>query len=87
MEKILSGGGFRKYDDTVKLNAVASLIFEEFVKTGIETSFEHFRVNDVNYKNVVARIGSMDKPTIVIGAHCDVCGETPGADDNASGVV
>ncbi len=87
MEKVLAGDGFRNFEDSVKLNEVASFVFEEFVKTGAETSFEKFTVNGRSFKNVIGRIGSTDKPTIVIGAHYDVCGSTPGADDNASGLV
>jgi Zn-dependent M28 family amino/carboxypeptidase len=34
----------------------------------------------------VSRFGPKDKPLLVLGAHYDVCGEQPGADDNASGV-
>lgn len=39
------------------------------------------------YKNLYARIGPEDAPVIIIGAHYDVYGNLPGADDNASGVA
>ncbi|MFO1524570.1 MAG: M28 family peptidase [Turneriella sp.] len=48
---------------------------------------EEYRVLERTYKNVIANIGPADKDTIVIGAHYDVCGDQPGADDNASGVA
>ena len=39
------------------------------------------------FRNLIARFGPRDGPLIVIGAHYDSCGDTPGADDNASGVA
>jgi Zn-dependent M28 family amino/carboxypeptidase len=40
-----------------------------------------------HYVNVVAGFGPPTKEVVVIGAHYDVAGEMPGADDNASGVA
>jgi len=41
------------------------------------------------YKNVIASFGPTVErlPRIVVGAHYDVCGDQPGADDNGSGVA
>jgi Zn-dependent M28 family amino/carboxypeptidase len=39
------------------------------------------------YRNVIARFGVGLGSKLVIGAHYDAFGETPGADDNASGVA
>ncbi|HEY6125844.1 MAG TPA: M28 family peptidase, partial [Steroidobacteraceae bacterium] len=39
------------------------------------------------FRNLIARFGPREGPLIVIGAHYDSCGDTPGADDNASGVA
>ena len=87
MEKIVLRDGFRNHTDTLTLNAVAEYIFNEFATTGHQPVYQEFFVNEVKYKNVILRIGSKDLPTIVIGAHYDVCGEQQGADDNASGLV
>jgi Zn-dependent M28 family amino/carboxypeptidase len=48
---------------------------------------QEFRVNGRTYKNVVASFGIQFNQRIVVGAHYDVCGAQPGADDNASGVA
>jgi len=40
-----------------------------------------------HYVNVVAGFGPPTKDVVVVGAHYDVAGEMPGADDNASGVA
>jgi Zn-dependent M28 family amino/carboxypeptidase len=48
---------------------------------------QRYRVGRSYYTNVVATFGPMDGPTFVVGAHYDVFGEHPGADDNASGVA
>lgn len=87
LELIVNREGFRSHDDTITLNAVAQFIYDEFSKTGATTEFERYEVNGIGYKNVIARIGSKDKPTIVLGAHYDVCGHFSGADDNGSGIV
>jgi Zn-dependent M28 family amino/carboxypeptidase len=39
------------------------------------------------YRNIILSLGAPDAPRIVVGAHYDVCGEIPGADDNASAVA
>jgi len=36
---------------------------------------------------VIARFGVGNGSKLVVGAHYDACGDTPGADDNASGVA
>ncbi len=39
------------------------------------------------YENIIAHFGPETGPRYVVGAHFDVCGIQPGADDNASGVA
>ncbi|RYZ79452.1 MAG: M28 family peptidase [Proteobacteria bacterium] len=39
------------------------------------------------YKNLMTSFGPENASRIVIGAHYDVAGEAPGADDNASGIA
>jgi Zn-dependent M28 family amino/carboxypeptidase len=48
---------------------------------------QDYQVDNRIYRNLVANIGPQDAEIIVIGAHYDVCGDQPGADDNASGVA
>ena len=45
-----------------------------------------YTVAEGEVRNIIASFGPVDGPRIVIGAHYDVAGEQPGADDNASGV-
>ena len=49
--------------------------------------FQDFKVFGATYRNVIASFGPRDAERIVVGAHYDVCGDQPGADDNASGVA
>jgi Zn-dependent M28 family amino/carboxypeptidase len=80
--------GFRNYKDTNALNEAADYIFNEFLKNTDTVFYQYFFVGKARYKNVVARINSnKNLPTIVLGAHYDVCGEQQGADDNGSGVA
>jgi hypothetical protein len=43
--------------------------------------------NGLTYENVIATFNPGGKDRIVVGAHYDVCGDQPGADDNASAVA
>jgi len=46
-----------------------------------------FEVSGVVYENIIARFGPESDETVVIGSHYDSVSESPGADDNASGVA
>lgn len=48
---------------------------------------QEYPVRNQKYANLITNIGPTDAEMIVIGAHYDVCGDQPGADDNASGVA
>ena len=39
------------------------------------------------YRNIIASFGPPDAERLIVGAHYDVCGDQPGADDNASAVA
>lgn len=57
-----------------------------------EYSFEEFdrrnrKVRRGPYRNILAAFGPEEGERIVVGAHYDACGRTPGADDDASGVA
>ncbi len=78
----------RNYKNIPTLNTVADYIYQEFSKYADTTYFQQFLDDEKNsFKNVIAVLGPKNAPTIVLGAHYDVCGEQAGADDNASGVV
>jgi Zn-dependent M28 family amino/carboxypeptidase len=69
------------------LNKTADYIKAEFERSGAEVSEQKFRVGGREFRNVIALFGAQSSERIVIGAHYDGCGDTYGADDNASGVA
>ena len=77
----------RDFRHPENLNKVANYIAEFFRSSGARVVEQVFKVHGVEYKNVVAEYGPQSKEVIVVGAHYDVEGEKPGADDNASGVA
>ena len=77
----------RNADNLNALNEVSTYIFEELAQYADTVYFQSYELNGSVYRNVVSRFGPNDKPLLVLGAHYDVCGEQPGADDNASGIA
>ena len=76
-------------EDPEALLAAAAFIESELAATGLETQRQSFLYNQRSFDNVVGiRHGSdASRPWIVVGAHFDSTPDTPGADDNASGVA
>lgn len=77
----------RNYNNTGVLDSVGAYIKEQIAAYGLSPVVQEFTVDGVVYRNIVASFGDEDSPVLVIGAHYDVFGETPGADDNASGIA
>ncbi len=77
----------RNAENVASLDKAAAYIAAEFSRTGCRIQTQHFTHKGKTYKNVVCSFGPEDAERIVIGAHYDVCGDQPGADDNASGVA
>jgi len=77
----------RNYMQQEKLNACAGYIQSQFQQSGGRVSEQAFEVMGRTYKNIACSFGPTNGVRIVVGAHYDVCGENPGADDNASGVA
>ena len=82
----------RNYVNVASLNRVAQYIRKEFEKSGLEVREQEFEVEGQTYRNLITDVGPKDGPKDgpkrwVVGAHYDVFGEYPGADDNASGVA
>ena len=59
----------------------------EFQRAGGTVSEQVYEVKGKTYRNVIAEFGPATTNRIVVGAHYDGCADTPGADDNASGVA
>ena len=67
------------------LNETADYIQAQFESHGLSPELQEYQVEEGKVRNVIVQLGPTHKPRIVIGAHYDVCGDQPGADDNASG--
>src|SRR5690606_30864775 len=73
----------RNAANVAALNEAAAYILNRFLELGYETYEQRFQVEGQTYKNIIARYGNTGRPRVVIGAHYDVAGNQPGADDNA----
>jgi Zn-dependent M28 family amino/carboxypeptidase len=77
----------RNFRNLVSLNKAADFIKAAFHKQGYVPVEQKFSVQGAEYKNIIATYGPDTAPRFIVGAHYDVAGEQPGADDNASGVA
>lgn len=77
----------RNYINIDSLNEAADYIDSVFTEYCDSVEVQKFLVNDVEYRNVVCSFGPENSERIIVGAHYDVCGNQPGADDNASAVA
>jgi Zn-dependent M28 family amino/carboxypeptidase len=77
----------RSHEHPDNLEQAANYILGAFRSTGARTDVQQYLVDGRNYSNLIARFGPDTGPLLVIGTHYDSCGDTPGADDNASGVA
>ena len=77
----------RNYKNPQSLDQAANFIFQEGKKYTSNIEIQKYRVDLIEYKNIILRFGKADQAIKVIGAHYDVYGNLPGADDNASGVA
>ena len=69
------------------LNKAADYIKGSFEKLQAPVSEQAFIADGRRYRNIIATFGPPEAERIVVGAHYDVCGDQPGADDNASAVA
>ena len=77
----------RSYDHPESLGKAVSFISDKFREYGLDPEIQAFSARDRMYENVVASLGPRARKRLIIGAHYDVAGHRPGADDNASGVA
>lgn len=77
----------RSIDNLANLDRAADYVLGELRATGADTAVQWVEADGRKFRNLIARFGPRDGPVLVIGAHYDSCGDTPGADDNASGVA
>jgi Zn-dependent M28 family amino/carboxypeptidase len=77
----------RSAAEPAQLDAAARYIRQQLSLAGAAVDEQRYRVDGQEVRNLVARFGPAHGPLLVIGAHYDSHGHTPGADDNASGVA
>ncbi|MFD3002147.1 M28 family peptidase [Pontibacter toksunensis] len=79
----------RSYQNKQSLEKASRHIFEELHQLAFDKiEYQEFTVRGgEKYRNVSALYKGRSEERIIIGAHYDVCGEQPGADDNASAVA
>src|SRR5205823_4710163 len=59
----------------------------ELVALGLTPEAQDYRFANGDYRNLIVELGPDTPHRIVIGAHYDVRGPFPGADDNSSGTA
>lgn len=77
----------RNPENRESLDRTSEYIFRRWEEAGLSPRFQDFQVRGLKYRNVLVNYGPLHGPRLVLGAHYDVCGDTPGADDDASGVA
>jgi hypothetical protein len=77
----------RDWESTGNLDLCAEYIAGHFERAGAAVEFQEFEAEGRTYRNVIGRFGVGKERKYIVGAHYDSYAETPGADDNASGVA
>ena len=78
---------YRNYTNTDSLRKVCDYLKNEYEKFGIDYEEQKWNALGKEYKNIIATYNKDKEKRLIVGAHYDVCGHQPGADDNASGVA
>jgi Peptidase family M28 len=77
----------RSFDNPARLNGAANYVQAQLEALGLQVERQTFTAEGASYRNLVVRLGPDTPDVVVVGAHYDVAGAQPGADDNASGVA
>lgn len=77
----------RSYMHMESLNAAADYVEAELKKIGLATKRQEYGASGKVFRNIICRIEAGSPKTVLLGAHYDVSGAGPGADDNASGIA
>lgn len=81
---------YRNFLNPESLQEVVRYVCERLEPFGYDAPiFQRWTPNavDTEYTNIILQYNPGKSSKVVIGAHYDVCGEQPGADDNGSAVV
>ena len=92
LEYIVTNFPHRDHTHPQELKSLADYIAQKFRSKTVQAikdnvSFQIFNVNNNNFYNVISKYGPDTSKKIIIGAHYDTAGDSPGADDNTSGIV
>lgn len=81
--------GERNSNKYSALQKSADYITQQFEKFGYVPKFQEFEVNGQKYKNIEVELpgNDPDLAKVIVGAHYDSAIDSPGANDNASGVA
>ncbi len=77
----------RNYHHLDSLHRAADYIARELSDYGCRTCEQAFEAQGNTYRNIIGNLGPKTGERIIVGAHYDVAGYQPGADDNASAVA
>ena len=78
---------YRNWQNLKSLEIIANYIQNEFNNTGLACDEQVWTASGNQYRNIIASYNPLMEKRLIIGAHYDVAGDQPGADDNASGVA
>ena len=77
----------RNYQNLESIEKVVNYIDREFKKMGVSPIKQSWKAGSYEYSNLIASYNPSKSKRLIVGAHYDVCGDQPGADDNASAVA
>lgn len=77
----------RNHANLPSLNRAADYIKAELERLNCQVEEQHYKADGQEYRNIIASFGIEHAERVIVGAHYDVCGDQPGADDNASAVA
>ena len=78
---------FRNYQNLDTLERVCEYVRREFAEYGLNVADQVFEAEGNEYKNIIGSFNPSKRRRMIVGAHYDVCGDQPGADDNGSAVA
>jgi Zn-dependent M28 family amino/carboxypeptidase len=78
---------YRNFRNLKSLQRVRDYIIREFQSYGLPTEEQTWVAKGNGYANVIGVYNAHKSRRLIVGAHYDVCGDQPGADDNASAVA
>ena len=78
---------YRNYKNLEALELTSKYISDQFTSCGYAIEEQFWLAEGTEYKNIIASWRKEKSRRLIIGAHYDVAGDQPGADDNASGIA